>query len=375
MQLHNDPRPSARPLPLALVAVSLLAALFALLGGFHEAALAAGPARLGTAGNFAVVASSTITNTGLTTITGDVGLSPGSSVTGFAPCTPPAPADCVALTGALHVADGVALQAKADALDAYNDLVQLESTCTELVDVELAGATFTPGVYCSPGTFNLSAGGTLTLDAQGDPDAEFIFLTGAGGTTLITGADSQVLLIGEAQPCNVYWQVGSSATIGVGTDFVGNILAEDSIQLQTGATLEGRALALNGAVTLDTNTITKADCEGSPPTTTPTTTPTTGTPTTGTPTTGTPTTGTPTTGTPTTGTPTTTRGAIRITGSGTTGGGSSTSTARTTKRLARTGADITTPLAFGLLALILGTEMLVASRLANTLPRRRLRRR
>lgn len=179
MQLQNDRIRRARTMPLSLVAATLLAALFALLGGFQEAALAAGPARLATAGNFAVVASSTITNTGLTTIAGDVGLSPGSSVTGFDPCTPPAPANCVALTGTLHVADEVALLAKADTLDAYTTLAQ--STCTRQVDVELAGKTFTPGVYCSPGTFNLSAGGILTLDAQGDPDAEFIFLTGAGG--------------------------------------------------------------------------------------------------------------------------------------------------------------------------------------------------
>jgi len=220
---------------------------------------AATPALLGTAGNFAIIGASTITNTGLSTISGDVGLSPGSAVTGFAPCTPPAPANCVALTGALHVADGVALQAQTDQLTAYNSLVGQESSCTR-IDVELAGRTYLPGTYCSAGTFNLSAGGILTLNAQGNPDAQFIFLTGAGGSTLITGAASQVLVTGSAQACNVYWQVASSATIGVATRFVGHILASQSIQLQTGATLQGSAFAQKGAVTLDTNTINRSDC-------------------------------------------------------------------------------------------------------------------
>lgn len=202
---------------------------------------------------------SAITNTGPSTIVGDVGLHPGTAVTGFAPCAAPAPADCVALTGALHVADGVALQAKNDLLIAYNSLVAKENTCTH-VDVQLAGDTYLPGVACSPGTFNLSAGGIVRLDAQGDPNAQFIFLTGSGGSTLVTGTGSQVLLIGGARACNVYWQVASSATIGVATAFVGNILAAQSIQMQTGATLAGSAMAMNGAVTLDTNRITHGGC-------------------------------------------------------------------------------------------------------------------
>ncbi len=215
------------------------------------------PARLGTAGNFAILAGTpNITNTGPTTITGDVGLHPGTAVTGFAPC--PTAADCVTLIGAPHLGDAVAATAKTDLVNAYLSLV--ESPCTRLVDVELAGKTFLPGVYCSPGTFELSVGGTVTLDAGLNPDAEFIFLTGAGGSSLVTFGGGQVLLLGGAQACNVYWQVASSATIGVGTAFVGNILALTDIQLQTGATLEGRALARNGAVTLDTNTITRADC-------------------------------------------------------------------------------------------------------------------
>ncbi|MDQ3569226.1 MAG: ice-binding family protein [Actinomycetota bacterium] len=187
-----------------------------------------------------------------------MGLHPGSE----APCTAPAPANCVVLNGDLYVSDaeGVALRAKNDLITAYDNLLAERASCGPLVAVELAGKTYLPGVYCSPGTFGLSAGGILTLDAMGNPDAEFIFLTGAGGSTLITGAGSQVLFIGGAQACNVYWQVASSATIGVGTAFAGNILAMESIQLETGATLEGRALARTSAVTLDTNTITRADC-------------------------------------------------------------------------------------------------------------------
>ena len=180
------------------------------------AAAAAAPTRLDTAGDFAILAGSTITNTGVSTIGQDVGLHPGSAVTGFEPCAAPAPANCVALTGTVHVADGVALQAKNDLRTAYNTLVAMEGSCTP-VAVELAGRTFLPGTACSPGTFNLSAGGIVTLDAQGDPDARFIFLTGAGGSTLVTGAASQVQLIGNAQACNVFWQVASSATVGVGT--------------------------------------------------------------------------------------------------------------------------------------------------------------
>jgi len=232
-------------------------------GGSRKSAIqaAASPARLATAGDSAILGGSTITNTGRTTIVGDVGLHPGTAVPGFAPCTPTGPADCVVLTGALHVADGVALQAKTDLVNAYNGLLTRESSCTS-VNVALdRGTSYLPGVYCSPGTFDLVAGGTVTLDAQGNPDAEFIFLTGAGGSTLVTGAASRVLLIGGAQACNVYWQVASSATIGANTAFVGNILAAQSIQLQTGATLEGRALAQDAAVTLDTNTITRANCQ------------------------------------------------------------------------------------------------------------------
>jgi hypothetical protein len=141
------------------------------------------------------------------------------------------------------------------------------------VPAELGGTTKTAGVYDSAdGTFGIT--GTLTLDAQGDPNAVFIFKT---ASTLITAGASSVVLVNDAQACNVFWQVGSSATLGTNSTFNGNILALTSITLTTGANVNGRVLARNGAVTLDTNTITKATCAAPvvAPTPTPEVTPTT----------------------------------------------------------------------------------------------------
>jgi ice-binding like protein len=207
---------------------------------------------LGTADSFAVLAGSTVTNTGASVISGDLGVSPGTAATGFPPGTVSA--------GTVHGADAVAQQAQRDLVIAYNDAAGRSSTGT--ISADLAGSTLTPGVYTSASSLGLS--GALTLDAQGNPNAVFVF---QAGSTLTTGSGSRVLLIGGAQACNVFWQVGSSATIGTGSAFIGNVLALTSISLTTGATLNGRALARNGAVTLDTNTITKAAC--APPTSTP----------------------------------------------------------------------------------------------------------
>ena len=203
------------------------------------------PVGLGTAGNFAVLAGSAVTNTGPSVISGSIGLAPGSSVGGFPPG--------IVLAGTTEVANGVALQAKNDLVTGYNDAAGRSSTAT--VSGDLAGRTLTPGVYTSGSSLGLS--GLLTLDAQGDPNAVFIF---QAGSSLIVGSGSEVNLIGGAQACNVYWQVSSSATVGTGAAFVGNILALVSVTMNTGATLQGSALARNGAVTLDTNTITRATC-------------------------------------------------------------------------------------------------------------------
>lgn len=195
---------------------------------------------LGTAANFAVLAGSTVTNTGPTTIYGDLGLSPGSSVTGF----PPGQVD-----GAVYVADAVALQAKTDLGAAYDDAAGRPTTAT--IPVELGGTTRAPGVYESPaGTFEIT--GTLTLDAEGDPDAVFIF---KATSTFITASASDVNLVNGAQSVNVFWTVGSSATLGTYSVLRGNVLAVASITVTTGVTVDGRTLARTDAVTLDSATV------------------------------------------------------------------------------------------------------------------------
>ena len=204
---------------------------------------------LGTAKSFAVLAGTTITNTGPTKITGDIGLHPGSAVTGFSSVT---------YVGALHLSDGAALNAKNALVTAYNDAAGRTPVTT--VATELGGQVLKAGVYGSTaGTFGVT--GTLTLDAEGDSQAVFIFQM---ASTLITAPGSTVTLINGASACNVFWQVGSSATLDTTTSFRGTIMALTSIALKTGATLQGRALARNGAVTLDTNVISSAAC--SPPT-------------------------------------------------------------------------------------------------------------
>ena len=220
-----------------------LAVVAAVLTCTHSGARAAtAPVPLGTAANFAVLAGSTVTNTGPTTISGDVGLSPGTAVTGFPPGQ--------VVNGTIHAADSAALQAQADLTAAYDNAAA--RTVTATVPTELGGTTLTAGVYNSAaGTFGIT--GTLTLDAQGDPDAVFIF---QAASTLITASASNVQLVNGAQASNVFWVVGSSATLGASSTLQGSILALTSITGTTGTVIDGRALARNGAVTLDTNTIT-----------------------------------------------------------------------------------------------------------------------
>jgi hypothetical protein len=210
--------------------------------GFQAQAKAASVS-LGTANTFAVLGSSTVTNTGPSIITGDLGVSPGSAVTGFPPgiVTPP---------GTIHAADAVALQAQTDNLTAYNYLAGLAPTQV-LTGQDLGGLTLTPGVYFFASSAQLT--GTLTLNNLGDPNALFVFQI---GSTLTTASNSSVLLSNGGDDPNVFFQVGSSATLGTTTQFKGNILALASITLNTGANIEcGRALAQTGAVTLDTNNI------------------------------------------------------------------------------------------------------------------------
>ncbi len=224
----------------------LLAVLgIGLLALWSGSSLAQTPVNLGTASNFAVLAGSAVSNTGSSLINGDLGLSPGTAVSGFPPGT---------LNGTQYVAEAVAGQAQNDLTTAYNDAAGRGPVTT--VATELGGTTLTPDVYNSAsGTFGIT--GVLTLNAQNDPSAVFVFQM---ESTLITASSSHVELIGGAQACNVFWQVGSSATLGTYSSFIGNILALTSITVTTGTVVDGRVLARNGAVTLDTDTITVAIC-------------------------------------------------------------------------------------------------------------------
>ena len=246
----------AHPLPDAAGVrhrAAFIVALIALLSAGWllplSGAQAATTVPLGTADSFAILSGETITNTGATTVTGDIGLHPGTAVTGFGPG-----ADAVTQDGSLHVADGVALQAKNDLTTAYNNAAG--QTPVTRIPTELGMTTLTAGAYDSAaGTFGIT--GPLTLDGAGDPDAVFIFKM---GSTLTAASNSSVNLINGADPCNVFWQVGSSATIGTDSTMVGTVIALTSITLETRATVQGRVLARNGSVTLDTNTITTAEC-------------------------------------------------------------------------------------------------------------------
>jgi methionine-rich copper-binding protein CopC len=205
------------------------------------------PVALGAAANFAVLAAAAVTNTSTpTTITGDVGLWPGTSMTNFPPGI---------VNGMIHVNDTAAQAGEAALAIAYNDAAGRVGAFTP-AEGNVGGLTFTPGLYRSGTSTEISGGGDLTLDAQGDPNAVFIFQI---ASTLTTSSGFGITLQGGAKASNIFWQVGSSATIGTGSHFAGNILANTSITLVSGAVLDGRALAgaadLTGAVTMDDNTI------------------------------------------------------------------------------------------------------------------------
>lgn len=199
----------------------------------------------------AVLGGSTVTNTGPSVISGDVSVSPGTAITGFPPGT--------VINGTIHSNDASAIAAHAGAMSAYNQLLA-EMPTMNLTGTNLGGLTLLPGIYHFDTAAQLS--GILTLDTQGNPNAAFHFQI---GTALLADAASQISLL-NGNTVNIFWQVGSSATLGVGSQFVGTIIADQSITLNTNASLQGQALAINGAVTLDSNVITA-------PTPTPTPTP------------------------------------------------------------------------------------------------------
>jgi len=217
---------------------------------------------LATAGPFVVLGGQSVTNTGPSVLNGDLGVSPGTSITGFGPGV---------VNGVTHVNDGVASQAQANLTTAYNAAASepvAAGSANDLTGQNLGSRTLTPGAYGYSSSAQLT--GTLTLDAQGNPNAQFVFKI---GSTLTTASASSVAMINGASACNVFWQVGSSATIGTTTAFQGNLMALTSITLNTRASVIGRALARNGDVTLDDNVLDASSCNtgstGSPPPGTP----------------------------------------------------------------------------------------------------------
>jgi Ice-binding-like/IPT/TIG domain len=192
-------------------------------------------------GLFAVLGGASVTNTGPSSITGDLGVSPGVSVTGFPPGQ---------VNGTIHISDAAAAQGHADLVATYDDAVGQVPDAG--ISGDLGGLTLTPGVYNAASSIGLT--GTLTLDAEGDQNARWIFQI---GSTLTTATASSVLLIHGAQARNVIWQIGSSATLGTGTALAGRVLAAISITVTTGVTVNGQVLARDGSVTLDSNTITR----------------------------------------------------------------------------------------------------------------------
>ena len=212
----------------------------------HQTSTALDQTVLGTAQSFAVLAGSTVSNVGATTVHGDLGVDPGLAVTGFPPG--------LVTGGAVHAGDAVSLQAQNDTTTAYVTLAG-EAPTLDLTGQDLGGMTLTPGIYHFSSSAQLT--GALTLDALGDPAAVFVFQI---GSTLTTASNSSVLVLNGGSDCNVFWQVGSSATLGTTTAFKGNLLALTSITLNTGATVSGRTLARNAAVTLDTANVSTLGC-------------------------------------------------------------------------------------------------------------------
>jgi hypothetical protein len=203
-----------------------------------------GNVSLSNSAGLAILAGTSITNTGETNITGDMGLSPGSSVGGFPPGI---------LNGTLHINDEIATQAKLDLTAAYNDAAGRTSTDIVTLSGNVGGLTLYPGLYKSTSSLSISSG-DLTFDAKGNADAVFIIQI---ASTLTTTSGRQVFLAGGAKASNIFWQVGSSATFGTTSVFKGTVMAMESITFNTGAKLDGRAMARTGAVVMEANTIVK----------------------------------------------------------------------------------------------------------------------
>ena len=195
---------------------------------------------LKSAATFAVLAGSTVTNAGPTILNGDLGVFPGTAITGFGPGV---------VNGTIHAGDPVAGQAQADLTFAYNNAVARKNPTA--LPADIGGMTITPGLYNAPVSLGIS--GTVTLDGKNRQNSVFIFQI---PSTLTTAINSSVTLTNKANPCNIYWQVGSSATLNTASTFSGTIMAQASISLGTGSTVNGRLLAESGAVTLLSNTVT-----------------------------------------------------------------------------------------------------------------------
>jgi len=214
---------------------------FALSALLATAAPAMATPILGAAQGFSVLGAATVTNTGTTKLLGDLGVSPGTSITGQA---------SIALNGSIHLNDGIVQTAQNDAFNLYNNLAG-KAVTANLSSQDLGGLVLTPGVYFFASSAQLT--GHLQLDAQNDPNALFVFLI---TSALTTASNSSVGIVNGGANNGIYWHIGSSATLGTGSDFAGNILADQSITFNTNASLLcGRAIALHAAVTMDSNTI------------------------------------------------------------------------------------------------------------------------
>lgn len=240
---------SSMTVPRRLTLAAAPIAALVLLVGVASGAQAATAVGLGNANSFVVLAGAGVTNTGTTTLSGDLGAANGSVI---------GDTDLVFTSGSNHYGDGVTTGAMVDLEAAFGAASQ---TADVTVSADLGGQNLVPGVYFQAGPMNLS-GPALTLDAGGNPDAVWIF---RAGSSLIVGPGATVNLVNGAQACNVFWQVASSASLDDGADLVGTVIARTSITLNAAATVQGRVLALDGTVTMINNTITRPVCAAAPP--------------------------------------------------------------------------------------------------------------